>query len=87
MLQTVLGVKLIRIYGRTIEDQTFKQSVKTTLWVPQSTMDPACKDNALHFRIRQPSNPHSSRIAAAEEAIAQMKKNGNAQRYGLYLVA
>ena len=87
MLQTVHGLKLVRIYGRTIEDQTFKQSVKTTLWVPQSTMDPACEDIALHFRIRQPSNPHSSRIEAAEEAIAQLKKNGNNQRYGLHLVA
>ncbi|XP_068677064.1 3'-5' exoribonuclease HELZ2-like isoform X1 [Montipora foliosa] len=79
MLQTIQGMKVIRIYGRTIEDQTFKQSVKTTFWASQSSMDMACKDIALHFRIREPSNPHCSRIAAAEEAIMQLRKKGSSQ--------
>ena len=74
MLEAVPGVKVLRVYGRTIEDQTFKQSLRTTLWTSQSTMDTACKDISLHFRIRESSNPHSSRIAAAEEAIMQLRK-------------
>ena len=73
MLGAVPGLKIIRVYGRTIEGQTFKQSLRTTLWTSQSTMDSACKDISLHFRIRKPNNPHALRIAAAEKAIVQLR--------------
>lgn len=74
MLRTVPGVKVIRVYGRTIEDQTFKQSLRTNLSSAQSVMDKACEEIALHFRIRNQSNPHSSRVKLIEDEVMQLRK-------------
>lgn len=74
MLQTVPGVKVVRVYGRTIEDQTFKQSLRTNLSSAQSVMDRACEEIALHFRIRNQSNPHSSRVKLIEDEVMQLRK-------------
>ncbi len=65
---------MIRVYGRTIEDQTFKQSLRTNLSSAQSVMDKACEDISLHFRIRNQSNPHSSRVTSVEEEVMQLRK-------------
>ena len=74
MLQTVPGVKVVRVYGRTIEDQTFKQSLRTNLSSAQSVMDRTCEEIALHFRIRNQSNPHSSRVKLIEDEVMQLRK-------------
>lgn len=74
MLQTVAGVKVLRVYGRTIEDQTFKQSLRTNLSSAQSVMDKTCEEIALHFRIRNPSNPHSARVKLIEDEVMQLRK-------------
>ena len=74
MLQTVPGVKVLRVYGRTIEDQTFKQSLRTNLSSAQSVMDKACEDLSLHFRVRMPSNPHSSTVTSVEKELMRLRK-------------
>lgn len=74
MLQTIPGVKVLRVYGRTIEDQTFKQSLRTNLPSAQSAMDKECEDISLHFRIRKRSNPHSSKVKSIEEEVMQLRR-------------
>ena len=68
------GVKVLRVYGRTIEDQTFKQSLRTNLSSAQSVMDKTCEEIALHFRIRNQSNPHSARVKTIEDEVMQLRK-------------
>lgn len=78
ILQTT-GLKVLRIYGKTIEHQTFKQSLRTNLPSVQSVMDKNCEDISLHFRVRKRSNPHSSKLKSIEDEVMQLKKRAIAK--------
>ena len=75
MLRGVPGIKMLRVYGRTIESQSFasiSQMGVFPLNVQQASMDESFEDIALHHRIRGPNNPHSVALLQLEREIIEL---------------
>ena len=74
MFRSKQEVKMLRVYGRSIESQNFLQMGVLFTTAQQAAMDKSLEDIALHYRIRRAHNPHSRTLLQLEREITDLKK-------------